>query len=160
MKRLHVHVSVDDLPRSIGFYSGLFAAQPSVVKSDYAKWMLEDPRVNFAISTRGRAPGLDHLGIQVETGDELQEVYTRLRQAGSNVIEQGQTACCYAQSEKSWIDDPAGIAWEAFHTIGESTDYGDGTGENRARVAHEQQHEERSACCAPQAAPKPSQACC
>jgi catechol 2,3-dioxygenase-like lactoylglutathione lyase family enzyme len=160
MKRLHVHVSVDDLPRSIGFYSGLFAAQPAVVKSDYAKWMLEDPRVNFAISTRGRAPGLDHLGIQVETADELQEVYTRLRQAGGNVIEQGQTACCYAKSEKSWIDDPAGIAWEAFHTIGESTDYGDGTGENRARVAHEQQHEERSACCAPQAAPKPSQACC
>jgi predicted enzyme related to lactoylglutathione lyase len=156
MKRLHVHVSVDDLSRSIGFYSALFASQPSVVKSDYAKWMLEDPRVNFAISTRGRAPGLDHLGIQVETGDELQEVYARLHQAGGNVIEQGQTACCYARSEKSWIDDPAGIAWETFHTTGESTDYGDGSGENHARVAHEQQ----SACCAPQAAPKPSQACC
>jgi predicted enzyme related to lactoylglutathione lyase len=156
MKRLHVHVSVDDLSRSIGFYSALFASQPSVVKSDYAKWMLEDPRVNFAISTRGRAPGLDHLGIQVETGDELQEVYARLRQAGGNVIEQGQTACCYARSDKSWIDDPAGIAWETFHTTGESTDYGDGSGENHARGAHEQQ----SACCAPQAAPKPSQACC
>ena len=156
MKRLHVHVSVDDLSRSIGFYSALFASEPTVVKSDYAKWMLEDPRVNFAISTRGRTPGLDHLGIQVETGDELQEVYARLRQAGGNIIEQGQTACCYAKSEKSWIDDPAGIAWETFHTTGESTDYGDGSGENRARVAHEQ----ASACCAPQAAPKPSPACC
>lgn len=156
MKRLHVHVSVDDLSRSIGFYSALFASVPSVVKSDYAKWMLEDPRVNFAISTRGRTPGLDHLGIQVETGDELQEVYARLRQAGGNIIEQGQTACCYAKSEKSWIDDPAGIAWETFHTTGESTDYGDGSGENCARVAHEQ----TSACCEPQAAPKPSQACC
>lgn len=156
MKRLHVHVSVDDLSRSIGFYSALFASGPSVVKSDYAKWMLEDPRVNFAISTRGRTPGLDHLGIQVETGDELQEIYARLRQAGGNIIEQGQTACCYAKSEKSWIDDPAGIAWETFHTTGESTDYGDGSGENGARVAHEQ----TSACCAPQDAPKPSQACC
>ncbi|QPF93639.1 ArsI/CadI family heavy metal resistance metalloenzyme [Bradyrhizobium commune] len=156
MKRLHVHVSVDDLSRSIGFYSALFASQPSVVKSDYAKWMLEDPRVNFAISTRGRTPGLDHLGIQVETDDELQEVYTRLREAGGEIIDQGQTACCYAKSEKSWIDDPAGIAWETFHTTGESTDYGDGSGENRARVANEKP----SACCAPQTAAKPSQVCC
>ena len=155
MKRPHVHVAVDDLSRSIGFYSAMFASEPAVVKSDYAKWMIEDPRVNFAISTRGRAPGLDHLGIQVETGDELQDVYARLRQAGGNMIEQGQTACCYARSEKSWIEDPAGIAWETFHTTGESTDYGDGSGENGARVAHAQQ----SACCAPQAA-KPSQACC
>ena len=155
MKRLHVHVSVDDLSRSIGFYSALFASEPSVVKPDYAKWMLEDPRVNFAISTRGRTPGLDHLGIQVETADELQEVYARLRQAGGDIIEQGQTACCYAKSEKSWIDDPAGIAWETFHTTGESTVYGDGTGENRARIAHEKQ----SACCTPQPAAK-ANACC
>ena len=124
-------------PHSIGFYSALFAAQPSVVKPDYAKWMLDDPRVNFAISTRGREPGLDHLGIQVENTDELQEVYARLREAGGDIIEQGQTACCYAKSEKSWIDDPAGIAWETFHTTGESTTYGDGTGENRVRIAHE-----------------------
>ncbi|GLR85159.1 ArsI/CadI family heavy metal resistance metalloenzyme [Bradyrhizobium iriomotense] len=156
MKRLHVHVSVENLPHSIGFYSALFAAQPSVVKSDYAKWMLEDPRVNFAISTRGREPGLDHLGIQVETTDELNEVYARLREAGGNVIEQGQTTCCYASSEKAWIDDPAGIAWETFHTTGESTVYGDGTGENGARVAREKQ----SACCAPSSAPKQSSACC
>jgi len=149
MKRLHVHVAVENLPQSIGFYSALFATQPAVVKTDYAKWMLDDPRVNFAISTRGRQPGLDHLGIQVENADELQEVYARLHKAGGNVIEQGQTACCYAKSEKSWIDDPAGIAWETFLTTGESTTYGDGTGERDARVAHEKQN----ACCAPQAGP-------
>jgi hypothetical protein len=155
MKRLHVHVSVEDIPHSIGFYSALFAARPSVVKPDYAKWMLDDPRVNFAISSRGRDPGLDHLGIQVETGDELQEVYARLRQADGKIIEQGQTACCYATSEKAWIEDPAGIAWETFHTTGESTTYGDGTGENGARVAHAK----GSACCAPQPVTKAS-ACC
>ena len=149
MKRLHVHVAVENLPQSIGFYSVLFAAQPTVVKTDYAKWMLDDPRVNFAISTRGRQPGLDHLGIQVENAEELQEVYGRLHKAGGNVIEQGQTACCYAKSEKSWIDDPAGIAWETFLTTGESTTYGDGTGERNARLAHEQQ----GACCVPQTAP-------
>ena len=110
MKRMHVHVGVEDLDRSIGFYSALFAARPAVVKSDYAKWMLDDPRVNFAISTRGKQPGLDHLGIQVESKDELSDVYARLRQAGGTVLEQGQTTCCYAQSEKSWIDDPAGIS--------------------------------------------------
>ena len=155
MKRLHVHVSVEDISHSIGFYSSLFAAQPTVVKSDYAKWMLEDPRVNFAISTRGREPGLDHLGIQVENTDELHEVYARLREAGGNIIEQGETTCCYAKSEKSWIDDPAGIAWETFHSTGESTVYGDGS-ENQARIAHEKQ----SACCAPQISTKPATACC
>src|ERR1700716_3356852 len=136
MKRLHVHVAVEDLPQSIGFYSALFAAQPAVVKTDYAKCMLDDPRVNFAISTRGRQPGLDHLGIQVEDSEELNEVYARLRQAGGAVIEQGQTSCCYARSEKSWIDDPAGISWETFLTTGENTEYGDGTGERVPRVAH------------------------
>ena len=149
MKRLHVHVAVENLPQSIGFYSSLFAAQPAVVKADYAKWMLDDPRVNFAVSTRSRRLGLDHLGIQVENADELQEVYARLHKAGSNVIEQGQTACCYAKSEKSWIDDPTGIAWETFFTTGESTTYGDGAGERDARVAHEKQ----GACCGPQATP-------
>ena len=148
MKRMHVHVAVKDIHQSVGFYSALFGAEPTVVKSDYAKWMLDDPRVNFAISTRGREAGLDHLGIQVENADELTEVYARLRQAGGNVIEQGQTTCCYAKSEKAWIDDPAGISWETFLTSGESTTYGDGTGERVARVAHEKQ----SACCAPQAA--------
>ena len=146
MKRMHVHVAVADLKQSIGFYSALFAAEPAVIKTDYAKWMLDDPRVNFAISTRGRQPGLDHLGIQVEDHDELTEIHARLHKAGGNVIEQGQTTCCYAKSEKSWIDDPAGISWETFLTTGESTDYGDGTGERVARVAHEK------SCCAPQLA--------
>jgi predicted enzyme related to lactoylglutathione lyase len=146
MKRLHVHVAVNDLQHSIGFYSALFAAEPTVTKTDYAKWMLDDPRLNFAISTRGRQAGLDHLGIQVENIDELKEIYGRLHKAGGDVIEQGQTSCCYAKSEKSWIDDPAGISWETFLTSGESTDYGDGTGERDARIAH------TKACCAPQAA--------
>ena len=152
MKRLHVHVAVDDLAQSIRFYAALFDAPPTVVKPDYAKWMLDDPRVNFAISTRGRQAGLDHLGIQVESKDELDEVYARLRKAGGPVIEQGETTCCYAKSEKSWIDDPAGIAWETFHTTGESTIYGDGTGERDARVAH------AKACCVPEAAS--ASACC
>jgi catechol 2,3-dioxygenase-like lactoylglutathione lyase family enzyme len=158
MKRMHVHVAVADLEQSIGFYSTLFAAQPSVVKADYAKWMLDDPRVNFAISTRGKEPGLDHLGIQVESKDELGEVYVRLRRAGGTIIEQGQTTCCYAKSEKSWIDDPAGISWETFFTTGESTQYGDGSGEREARVAHQK------VCCEPQAASQPmpqtASACC
>ena len=111
MKRMHVHVAVDDLRSSIGFYSALFATEPSVVKPDYAKWMLDDPRVNFAISARGRVAGLDHLGIQVEDKDELNEIYLRLHKAGGEVIEQGETRCCYAKSEKSWIEDPAGISW-------------------------------------------------
>src|SRR5262249_31144897 len=158
MKRLHVHVGVEDLPNAIGFYSALFATQPTVVKADYAKWMLDDPRVNFAISTRGKQPGLDHLGIQVESEDELQEVYARLRKAGGNIIEQGKTSCCYAKSEKSWIDDPAGISWETFFTTGESTQYGDGTGEREARGAP------GKVCCEPQAAsqsvPQMESACC
>ena len=149
MKRLHVHVAVSDLAQSVGFYSSLFAAQPTVLKSDYAKWMLDDPRVNFAISTRGREAGLDHLGIQVESQEELYEVYGRLRQAAADIIEQGQTSCCYAKSEKAWVDDPAGISWETFHTTGERITYGDGTGERDARVAHEA----KSACRAPAAAP-------
>jgi predicted enzyme related to lactoylglutathione lyase len=155
MKRMHVHVAVDDLNRSIGFYSALFDAAPRVVKADYAKWMLDDPRVNFAISTRGRETGLDHLGIQVESETELAEVHARLRKAGGAVIEQGNTTCCYAKSEKSWIDDPAGISWETFHTTGESTVYGDGTGERVARIAHEK------SCCAPQTeTPAVKAACC
>src|SRR5437870_8413404 len=124
MKRIHVHVGVEDLPKAIGFYSALFATQPTVVKADYAKWMLDDPRVNFAISTRGKRPGLDHLGIQVESEDELGDVYARLRQGGGTIIEQGQTTRCYAESERSWIDDPAGISWATFFTTGASTDYG------------------------------------
>ncbi len=152
MMRLHVHVAVGDLAKSIGFYSALFDAQPAVVKPDYAKWMLDDPRVNFAISTRGRAPGLDHLGIQVEDKTELNEVYARLRRAGGEIVEQNETSCCYAKSEKSWIDDPAGISWETFHTTGESITYGDGSGEREARTTG------AKVCCAPALAS--SSACC
>lgn len=124
MKRLHVHVAVDDLDRSIGFYSTLFAAQPTVTKPDYAKWMLDDPRVNFAISMRGSAAGVEHLGIQVEDAGELAEVYGRLANADAPVVEEGKTTCCYAKSEKSWITDPQGVVWETFLTEGESTSYG------------------------------------
>jgi catechol 2,3-dioxygenase-like lactoylglutathione lyase family enzyme len=128
MKRLHVHMSVGDLDQSIRFYSTLFAAPPTVVKPDYAKWMLEDPRVNFAISTHSvGAPGIDHLGIQVEDGEELQEIYGRLKEAEGPVLEEGKTTCCYAESEKSWILDPQGLSWETFLTTGESTVYGTST---------------------------------
>lgn len=124
MKRLHVHVSVKDLESSVRFYSRLFASAPSVRKPDYAKWMLEDPRVNFAISQRDTKHGVQHLGIQVEDRAELAEVYGRLQQAESPVLEEGETICCYARSEKSWIDDPQGVQWETFLTTGASTVYG------------------------------------
>lgn len=124
MKRLHVHVAVDDLDRSVGFYSTLFATGPTVIKPDYAKWMLDDPRVNFAISARGTAAGVEHLGIQVEDAGELAEVYARLASADAPVVEEGATTCCYAKSEKSWITDPQGVVWETFLTQGESTHYG------------------------------------
>jgi hypothetical protein len=145
MKRLHVHVSVESIDKAIPFYSALFASAPAVVKSDYAKWMLDDPRVNFAISTHGNTQGLNHLGIQAEDHEELQEIYGRLRRAGGSVLEVGPTTCCYAESEKSWIDDPAGIAWEAFLTTGESTTYGGASkSESGARIARAEK------CCTPQ----------
>ena len=126
MKRLHVHIGVSDLDNSIGFYSTLFGAAPSVVKADYAKWMLDDPRVNFAVSSGKHArKGIEHLGIQVVDGAELDEVYGRLKVAGRPVFEEGETTCCYAKSEKSWVSDPDGVIWEAFQTMGEATVYGD-----------------------------------
>ena len=140
MKRLHVHVSVADLDQSIRFYSTLFAAVPSVTKPDYAKWMLSDPGVNFAISTRSGKAGLDHLGIQVETADELGEVYDRLQQADRPVLDEGTTTCCYAKSKKAWITDPQGVSWETFLTSGESTVYGDSVDLGPIRVAS-------AACC-------------
>jgi catechol 2,3-dioxygenase-like lactoylglutathione lyase family enzyme len=124
MKRLHIHVSVKDLDASVRFYSQLFGAAPIVRKTDYAKWMLEDPRVNFAISQRDGRVGVQHLGIQVEKRAVLAEVYERLRRAQRPVIQEGETTCCYAHSEKRWIDDPQGIQWETFLTTGESTVYG------------------------------------
>ena len=124
MKRFHVHVAVENLEVSVRFYSELFAAEPVVRKSDYAKWMLEDPRVNFAISQRSEETGIRHLGIQVEDSFELREVYDRLQRADRPVLEEGVTTCCYAQSEKSWIEDPQGVKWETFLTSGESATYG------------------------------------
>jgi hypothetical protein len=117
MKRFHVHLHVDDLGRSIGFYSRLFAAEPARVESDYAKWMLQDPPVNFAISTRGSQPGIDHLGIQTDDPAELAGMKARAEAADLALLDEGQTTCCYARSEKHWITDPQGIAWEHFHTL-------------------------------------------
>jgi catechol 2,3-dioxygenase-like lactoylglutathione lyase family enzyme len=125
MKRMHLHVSVPDLARSIDFYATLFGAAPTVVKDDYAKWMLEDPRVNFAISQRGVRSGVDHVGIQVETADELGELAVRLKAAGESTFDQEATTCCYARSDKTWVTDPAGVHWETFRTFGEATEYGE-----------------------------------
>ena len=160
MKRLHVHVSVADLDQSIRFYSTLFAADPSVTKTDYAKWMLDDPRVNFAISTGAHATkGVEHLGIQVESREELAEVYGRLNAADRPVLDEGATTCCYAKSEKSWIADPQGVVWETFHTSGEAVDYGTGPSPDAVRAASSAAAE--GSCCAPAiAAPKPAVACC
>ena len=124
MKRFHVHVAVPNLAESIRFYSTLFGAEPTVTKHDYAKWMLEDPRVNFAISKRGSEAGIRHLGIQVEDRAELADVYSRLQRAEAPILDEGATTCCYAKSEKSWIEDPQGIQWETFLTTGENTTYG------------------------------------
>ena len=117
MKRFHVHLRVEDLPASIAFYSGLFGCPPARLESDYAKWMLDDPRINFAISTRGETPGIDHLGIQVDSADELEHLNQRLLAAAAPVKAQQQAACCYAESDKYWTVDPQGIAWEAFHSL-------------------------------------------
>jgi catechol 2,3-dioxygenase-like lactoylglutathione lyase family enzyme len=121
---MHLNLGVDDLATSIRFYTTLFAAEPSVVKDDYAKWMLEDPRLNFAISTRNRQSGIDHLGIQVENEAELQDVHARLQAAGGPSLDEGETTCCYARSTKRWIEDPQGVAWETFLTHGDSPVYG------------------------------------
>ena len=118
MKRFHVHLHVEDLDRSIGFYSKLFAAEPTRVEGDYAKWMLEDPRINFAISTRGSKPGIDHLGFQTDEPAELAEMKSRAQSADMALLDEGETTCCYARSEKHWVTDPQGIAWEHFHTLG------------------------------------------
>lgn len=118
MKRFHVHLHVADLAQSIGFYSQLFAAAPSRQESDYAKWMLEDPPVNFAISTRGQQPGIDHLGIQTDNPDDLAQLKARAQAADLALLDEGTTTCCYAKSEKHWVTDPQGVAWEHFHTLG------------------------------------------
>ena len=145
MKRFHIHVGVKDLNQSIQFYSSLFGQKPSKVKDDYAKWMLEDPRLNFAISTRANSYGVDHLGIQVDESSELHELTERLKKADLGVYDEGSTTCCYAESEKAWVKDPAGIAWEAYHTMNDAEIFSE-----RKPVA--------SACCAPKTSSPKS--CC
>lgn len=157
MKRFHVHVGVENLDQSIAFYSGLFGSGPSVTKPDYAKWMLDDPRINFAISVReGAVKGIEHLGIQVEDQAELAEVYGRLQAADRPVLNEGATTCCYARSEKSWIADPDGVVWEAFLTSGESTLYG-GSPQLEQLVSA---NAGAGACCAPQVTAPADSGCC
>ena len=151
MKRLHVHVGVNDLDQSIRFYSALFAAEPTVKKPDYAKWMLDDPRVNFAISARPDGGGVRHLGIQAEDDGELREVYARLKQADGPTLEEGKTTCCYAKSEKTWITDPQGVAWETFHTLGDIPIFGKDATQAKSQA---------SACCTPNAAAAAPSKCC
>ena len=139
MKRFHVHAHVQDLKQSIAFYSKVFGAEPARVESDYAKWMIEDPRINFAISTRGGEPGVDHLGIQTDTEEELVELKARAQAADMTLLDEGETTCCYARSDKYWVTDPQGIAWEQFHTLGSIPVFS----EKKTEV-----QPESSACCA------------
>lgn len=154
MKRFHVHVRVQDLQPSITFYNALFGTPASVVKADYAKWMLDDPRVNFAISTGHQQTGIEHLGIQTESPEELAEVYTRMQTARGQVFVEGETTCCYAKSQKSWITDPQGVEWEAFYTHGAATTYGEGRNTRPAPAVMERWTERE----APEALPVTS--CC
>ncbi len=154
MKRLHIHIAVEDLEQSIGFYSTLFGEKPTKQKSDYAKWMLADPRINFAISARGAKTGLDHLGIQVDSSDELNIIRENLKRADFGLFDEGETTCCYAESEKSWVRDPNGIAWEAYHTMAD------------AELFSQPQAKAANACCAPKVEAKlvttcaPKSECC
>ena len=145
MKRFHLHISVDNLDESIRFYSTLFAAQPTVLQSDYAKWMLEDPRINFAISQRDRKSGINHLGFQVDSAEELVAIRSQLEAADTSLIDQAGVACCYARSDKHWVTDPSGIAWETFRTLSEVPMFGD---------------EQRTSTPRPCATPVPSPSCC
>jgi len=147
MKRIHLHISVPNVEQAIAFYSIMFDAPPSVVKPDYAKWMLEDPCINLAISSRARAAGIDHVGVQVDSADELAVLAARLKAAGSTTFDQEATTCCYAKSDKSWVTDTAGVRWESFFTHGEATAYGE----------DEVIPDTSTACCAPQPA---RTACC
>ncbi len=153
---MHVHVGVDDIDQSIRFYSTLFGTEPTLTKPDYAKWMLDDPRVNFAISAgQHAAKGIEHLGIQVESESELAEVYDRLKAADRPVLEEGATTCCYAKSEKSWIADPQGVVWETFYTTGEAVTYG--LSPELDKLASD--NAAAGACCAPAVAPKKVNCC-
>lgn len=155
MKRFHVHVGVSDLRASIGFYTALFGTDPSVAKDDYAKWMLDDPRVNFAISTRSKKPGLNHLGIQAESNEELAQLHARVTDAQLPVASQDNANCCYARSDKHWTIDPANIAWESFHTLNEASAFGE------ALPSTTELKRAASACCIPLARKSPeANSCC
>jgi catechol 2,3-dioxygenase-like lactoylglutathione lyase family enzyme len=144
MKRFHVHLHVDDLAKSIAFYSQLFASQPARIEGDYAKWMIDDPRLNFAISTRGARPGIDHLGFQTDDAAELAALKARAEAADMALLDEGQTTCCYARSDKHWVTDPQGIAWEHFHSLADIPVFSEAP-----------EVETASACCAPAPRGKP-----
>jgi catechol 2,3-dioxygenase-like lactoylglutathione lyase family enzyme len=146
MKRFHVHLHVEDLAQSIAFYSKLFAAQPTRTEDDYAKWMLDDPRINFAISTRGSKPGVDHLGFQTDSTAELDELKQRADAADLVVSDSGETSCCYARSEKHWVTDPQGVAWEHFHTLADIPVFSEKFAQTTV---------EPTSCCAPTTRGKP-----
>jgi hypothetical protein len=162
MKRFHVHLHVDELAKSIGFYSKLFALEPDRLEGDYAKWMLEDPPVNFAISTRGNQAGIDHLGIQTDDAAELAALKARAQAADMALLDEGETTCCYARSEKHWITDPQGIAWEHFHTLADIPVFNEAAAQPAAQSAccaplasAVAQTTESAACCAPTTRGKP-----
>ena len=148
MKRFHVHVHVEDLGRSIGFYTALFGTEPTVTKHDYAKWMLEDPRLNFAISSGTRKKGIGHLGFQVDRPDELAEIAARGRAAELAGVEEREANCCYARSNKNWFTDPQGVSWETFETLGDIETYGADRAEDATVVAGDQSACGTSGCCA------------
>ncbi len=166
MKRFHIHAHVQDLQASIAFYSRLFAAEPARVEADYAKWMLDDPRVNFAISTRGDKPGIDHLGFQTDTEEELAELKARAEAADMALLDEGETTCCYARSDKHWVVDPQGLAWEHFHTLGNIPVFRESEPSTAAACCTPSlaQLSSNTACCAPAAkpstSPAPSKAAC
>ena len=166
MKRFHAHVHVDDLAQSIAFYSKLFAAAPARVEADYAKWMLEDPRVNFAISTRGAKAGLDHFGLQTDDAAELAELKARAEAADMALLDEGNTTCCYARSEKHWVTDPQGIAWEHFHTLGDIPVFNEAAPSSAAgacctpAAAAPAPAAPRAACCGPATATNSKTSCC
>ncbi len=170
MKRFHVHLNVAEIDGNVRFYSQLFGAAPSIRRPDYAKWMLDDPRVNFAISVRGREPGVDHLGLQADTGAELAEIGARLAAADAIALTESGTTCCYARSDKFWAQDPQGTRWETFHTFGEATTYyapaaacssegACGIPESADPVAMSPQAK-AAACCGPNAQREAGSACC
>lgn len=146
MKRMHLHIAVEDLDQSINFYNSLFGATPTVTKADYAKWLLDDPAVNFAISTRGETKGIDHIGIQADNEVELAEIKSRLESAEMDMVSQEGTSCCYAKSDKHWVQDPSGIAWETYNTLESIPTFND---KNTAEDAQAESVSD-SACCAPE----------